>query len=257
MLSFPVFAKLQSAFQSRANSFPLTLRFRRPFFSCTYKLPLAQPLSFDIHANWWGVVGVSPIKNLECYLKFSFSGCALPSLSSLFAQRAFDKPSAIKRIRTLLKNSRVVLVSLNRFSKQKLEVSSHSGNRSLRTYLVLRGTTQWVTLLCPLFSYSCALFCTHQKLNSFIFSRFCTLWQKRPGWGEGGTADQPSLPSVRSVPPWQASFHRLPSEKEIFQTQSVPNRTDDCTLPHVYSPCAILPSPRPGDRPFLPRWRSS
>jgi hypothetical protein len=35
----------------------------------------------------------------------------------------------------------------------------------------------------------------------------------------------------------------------------VPNRTDDYTLPHVYSRCAILPSPRLGDRPFLPPWR--
>jgi hypothetical protein len=35
----------------------------------------------------------------------------------------------------------------------------------------------------------------------------------------------------------------------------VPNRTDDSILPHVYSRCAILPSPRLGDCPFLPPWR--
>ncbi len=35
----------------------------------------------------------------------------------------------------------------------------------------------------------------------------------------------------------------------------VPNCTDHSTLPHIYSRCAILPSPRSGDRPFLPPWR--
>src|SRR5712692_3078040 len=28
-----------------------------------------------------------------------------------------------------------------------------------------------------------AFFCTCQKLNSFLFNRFRTLWQKHPGWG--------------------------------------------------------------------------
>src|SRR6266404_1766814 len=35
----------------------------------------------------------------------------------------------------------------------------------------------------PLFSYSYALFCTHQKLNSFLFNQFRTLWPKQGGWG--------------------------------------------------------------------------
>src|SRR5260370_12465672 len=30
---------------------------------------------------------------------------------------------------------------------------------------------------------SFAFFCTNQKLNSFLFNRFRTLSQKRPGWG--------------------------------------------------------------------------
>jgi len=37
----------------------------------------------------------------------------------------------------------------------------------------------------------------------------------------------------------------------------VRNRTDVAALPHIYSRCAILPSLRPGDRPFLPPWRLS
>src|SRR2546430_6731665 len=33
------------------------------------------------------------------------------------------------------------------------------------------------------FSHSCALFCTHQELNSFVFKRFHTLCAKTPGGG--------------------------------------------------------------------------
>jgi len=40
--------------------------------------------------------------------------------------------------------------------------------------------------LSPFFSHSCALFCTHAKLNSFIFKRFRTLCTKHPGVGERG-----------------------------------------------------------------------
>src|SRR5436309_11644709 len=37
----------------------------------------------------------------------------------------------------------------------------------------------------PLFSYTCALFCTPQNLNSRLFKQFRTLRQKHPGWGAG------------------------------------------------------------------------
>jgi hypothetical protein len=52
-------------------------------------------------------------------------------------------------------------------------------------------------------------------------------------------------------------FQGVLSEMKICQTQSVPNRTYDYTLPHVYCPRAILPSPHSEDRPFLLRRRSS
>jgi len=35
----------------------------------------------------------------------------------------------------------------------------------------------------PFFSYSYALFGTREKLKSFVFRIFRTLWQKTPGWG--------------------------------------------------------------------------
>ena len=43
----------------------------------------------------------------------------------------------------------------------------------------LRGLTS-------VFSYSCGLFCTRQKLNSLVFNRFRTLCAKHPGVGGGG-----------------------------------------------------------------------
>ena len=97
------------------------------FFSTTYKRPFPQPLSFDTVTNARGCKGVSPINNLKCYLKFSLSGCTLPSLFSLFAPRAFHKSFAFKRIRTLSENSRVAWVFLSKSLRQEIEVSaSHS-----------------------------------------------------------------------------------------------------------------------------------
>ena len=37
----------------------------------------------------------------------------------------------------------------------------------------------------PFFSYPCALFCTHQNHNSFVFKRFRTLCANTRGWGRG------------------------------------------------------------------------
>ena len=41
----------------QAKSFFLGRRFARSLFSRSYKLQISQLLSFDIHANWWGVGG--------------------------------------------------------------------------------------------------------------------------------------------------------------------------------------------------------
>jgi|SRR5438876_169334 len=57
-----------------------------------------------------------------------------------------------------------------------------------------QSTTFWNQLLAihllplystPFLSYACALFCTHQKLNSLVFKQFRTLLQKTSGWGMG------------------------------------------------------------------------
>jgi hypothetical protein len=49
---------------------------------------------------------------------------------------------------------------------------------------------------CRYTSDSCALFCTHQKLNSFVFNRFRILSQKHPGV-DGTTTLIPRRNSVR------------------------------------------------------------
>ncbi len=57
--------------------------------------------------------------------------------------------------------------------------SSHFGTprSSLAT---LTSTLRHLT---SIFSYSCELFCTLQKLNFCVFKQFCTLLQKQPGVG--------------------------------------------------------------------------
>jgi hypothetical protein len=47
-----------------------------------------------------------------------------------------------------------------------------------------------VSELCPFFSIPCALFCTLQKINSFVFKRFRTLSQKTPGGGVLATSQR-------------------------------------------------------------------
>src|SRR6266478_960301 len=43
------------------------------------------------------------------------------------------------------------------------------------------GIPRLLATLTSLFSHSCALFCTQQEINAFLFKRFRTLWQKHPG----------------------------------------------------------------------------
>jgi len=60
--------------------------------------------------------------------------------------------------------------------------------------------------LSPFFSNSCALFCTHEKLNHFVFSQFRTLCQKPPRVGV-----PPRSPGLRmnSFLNWPAAPHDL------------------------------------------------
>ena len=58
--------------------------------------------------------------------------------------------------------------------------------------------TSNLRVLTSVFSYSCGLFCTCQKLNSLVFKRFRTLCAKHPGWGEAARC-QPAVFPLGSV----------------------------------------------------------
>ena len=58
--------------------------------------------------------------------------------------------------------------------------NSHSGT----PHTPFANRTSNLCGLTSVFSYSCELFCTRQKLNSLVFKRFRTLCTKHPGWGE-------------------------------------------------------------------------
>ena len=52
---------------------------------------------------------------------------------------------------------------------------------------------------CPLFSTACRLFCTHQKLNSFVFKQFQPLFRKHPGVGGTTTRSSEIFPARRQA----------------------------------------------------------
>ena len=53
--------------------------------------------------------------------------------------------------------------------------------------------------LSPVFSHSCALFCTQQALNSLVFNRFRTLCNKTPGVGARLLSSHPTSQSTRHL----------------------------------------------------------
>jgi hypothetical protein len=68
-----------------------------------------------------------------------------------------------------------------------------------------------VSELSPFFSNSCALFCTLQKINSFIFNSFRTLSQKPPGVGGTPNTHIEAPPRLRSGDPDPVgTFQRSP-----------------------------------------------
>ena len=73
-----------------------------PFPSCTYKMPLAQPLSFDILANWWG--GVPPSSSCSSLL-------ATPSTRSIFIR--------INTCKTVSKQTSSTSFRINTYEKHR------------------------------------------------------------------------------------------------------------------------------------------
>src|SRR5258708_35592421 len=81
--------------------------------------------------------------------------------------------------------------------------------------------------LSPFFSHSCALFCTQQKLNPFIFNRFRTLCRKPPGVGVS-----PCFPPF----PIALSHFALPSG--LAHSQRRPEHQRPNSRIFGYHPCA-------------------
>ncbi len=78
---------------------------------------------------------------------------------------------------THTKTTGVVLVFLAKNLQEQVEGASHSETaRSSSTF-------QRISELSPFVSHSSELFCTHAKLNAFLFKQFRTLSQKHPGGG--------------------------------------------------------------------------
>ncbi len=73
--------------------------------------------------------------------------------------------------------------------------------------------------LSPVFSYLCALFCTHQNHNSFVFKRFRTLCAKHPGWGT------PFLPESKPASDKDASPGLFETEPSLPLFPAVEGRT--------------------------------
>jgi len=105
-----------------------------------------------------------------------------------------------------------------------------------------------VSNLSPVFSYSCSTHRLNGTRTSLFQSTSYALFSSRRG----------VPPPVLAI--FSGSLSR-PSPVTSHQSRALPppvhNSTVDYTLPHVYCPRGILPSPRPGDRPFLLRRRSS
>ncbi len=101
------------------------------------------------------------------------------------AQKAICKSLVFFALRTL--PSSVSCNSIICHSYENCRVytnNSHSGTRRPPA----PAPSPTFCLLFPFFSYSCELFCTHQKLNPFVFKQFRTLCAKHPGVGVGRNA---------------------------------------------------------------------
>jgi len=84
--------------------------------------------------------------------------------------------------------------------------------------------------LSPFFSYTCALFCTHQKINSFIFKRLRTLCEKPPGVGVPRSfTETQMIPIATNMSPSPEAAAPLPSTGRGLQNTC--HTCSGCRLP--------------------------
>jgi hypothetical protein len=108
--------------------------------------------------------------------------------------------SALAKLSVSVANKRLT-VSLNPLDATLTKNTGEGGVH----YLSQRSTFQHSNVpavfgLSPVFSHSYKLFCVHKKLNSFVFKRFHTLYEKHPGVGVLPTFQPSNLQTCQSSP---------------------------------------------------------
>ena len=98
--------------------------------------------------------------------------------------------------------------------------------------------------LTSVFSYSCELFCTRQKLNSLVFKRFRTLCAKHPEWGEVHEG-APPIVKPRVEPRGRSSLAAFPVLKS--------SGTQCLRAAILFLFCLFLPAPGPFPQTSAPR----
>jgi hypothetical protein len=155
---------------------PLTI----PFVSVNYELPNLQVLCFDNHTKCRGCVYAPP----------PFPSRHSPALirSGSPATRHLPSQSPLESILVKVYQNKGLYLPLESTLARK------QGGGGALLFSPCRHPPLFPSGIRPsdvamrfhlslLFSIGCALFCTHAKLNSFLFKRLRTLCEKHPGGG--------------------------------------------------------------------------
>jgi len=144
---------------------PLMLSFC--VFATLHPRSVSSPLHLRVHSEL--CVKISPSFYYHCYTS--------PETSVNSDQNRLFQISALRTLPSSVSSKSFACRS---YAKCRVYINnSHSGTQ--------RPPVNSPSLipypLSPSFSYSCALFCANEKLNSFIFNCFRTLCPKHPGGG--------------------------------------------------------------------------
>src|SRR6266699_449871 len=132
----------------------------------------------------------SPLPSCHCAAR-AFSFTSFTSFASLTSSKSFTIRTSKTPLPQLLYNPHLQAPLGSAGNKGLItpEESALTKRWGVGPCFLLRNSPLTTRYSQPdsssLFSYSSKLFCTRQKLNSFVFMQFRTLCQKHPGWGEG------------------------------------------------------------------------
>jgi hypothetical protein len=193
-----------------------------PFFSRTYVQPFLQPVCFQIHPCNGDMPPFPPCLFTLLHRSIESQVTKSPVVHPLYAQQL-----------TKCSSRNCFLLKTIHFDGG---VWGTFRSRTFRRSNV--QTLQRFLNLSPLFhtlGHSFALFCTPQKLNSFLFKRFRTLRQKTqpPRVGERGTNLTPCVSRTREIRPGQSgslnAFNRTRDTGHIAQLSFRPETCWPCS----------------------------